>query len=207
WDTLGARLPFFWIGDPAHLPAGTPHVEIHAPEDALHVSARALPVLRHDLPGPLTPGQPNPGHAAGVISSIARAVELVQEGRASAVCTNPISKQALQDGAGFAYPGHTEYLASLAGVDRVVMMLACDALRVVPTTIHIPLAEVPATLTADLLEETLRITQAAMVRDFGVDTPRIAVAGLNPHAGEGGKMGHQEIDMIAPLIARLRADG
>lgn len=207
WEALGARLPFFWIGDPAHLPDGTPHVEIHDPAEALYVAATALPVLRHPFPAPNTPGVPTAENAAAVISGIARAVELVQDGKASAVCTNPIHKKALQDGAGFAYPGHTEYLAALAGVERVVMMLACDALRVVPTTIHIALSAVPGALSADLLEDTLRITHAAMIRDFGIDAPRIAVAGLNPHAGEGGAMGHEEITLITPLLERLRAEG
>ncbi len=207
WQELGARLPFFWIGDPAHLPEGTRHVEIHAPEEALHVSATALPVLRHPFPAPARPGRPARANAAAVISGIARAVELAQEGAAGAICTNPIHKKALQDGAGFAYPGHTEYLAALAGVERVVMMLACDTLRVVPATIHIPLARVPGALNAALLEQTCRMTHAALVSDFGIDSPRIAVAGLNPHAGESGAMGREEIEMIAPLIERLRAEG
>jgi 4-hydroxythreonine-4-phosphate dehydrogenase len=207
WQALGARLPFFWIGDPAHLPDGAPHHEIHDPAEALHVAATALPVLRHPFPAPATPGMPAAQNAAAVISGIARAVELTQEGKAGAVCTNPIHKKALQDGAGFAYPGHTEYLAALAGVDRVVMMLACDALKVVPVTIHIPLSKVPATLTAELLADTLRITHDALIRDFAIDAPRIAVAGLNPHAGEGGKMGMEEIELITPVLERLRRDG
>ncbi|ARE39654.1 4-hydroxythreonine-4-phosphate dehydrogenase [Rhodovulum sp. P5] len=207
WQALGARLPFFWIGDPAHLPEGTPHTEIHAPEEALHVAATALPVLAQPFPAPAVPGQPHPENAAAVIAAIARGVELVQDGHASALCTAPIHKKALQDGAGFAHPGHTEYLAHLAGVDRVVMMLACDALKVVPVTIHIAIADVPGALTETLLEDTLRITEAAMIRDFGIDAPRLAVAGLNPHAGEGGAMGREEIEMIDPLLDRLRAEG
>ncbi|TCM85272.1 4-hydroxythreonine-4-phosphate dehydrogenase PdxA [Rhodovulum steppense] len=207
WRALGARLPFFWIGDPAHLPEGTPHAEIHAPEEALHVSARALPVLRLPFPAPATPGRPAPENAACVIEAIARGVSLVQAGHAAAICTAPISKQALKEGAGFAHPGHTEYLAHLAGVERVVMMLACAALRVVPVTIHIPLSEVPAALGARLLEDTIRITHAALIRDFGIEAPRLAVAGLNPHAGEGGTMGRAEIDLIAPVLDRLRAEG
>ncbi len=142
-----------------------------------------------------------------MIDVIARGVDLVQSGAASALCTAPIHKQALQDGAGFAYPGHTEYLAALAGVPRVVMMLACDQLRVVPTTIHLPLADVPGALTAQLLSDTIRITHAALIRDFGIPAPRLAVAGLNPHAGEGGKMGGEEIALIAPVLETLRAEG
>jgi len=142
-----------------------------------------------------------------VIDVIARGAGLVQSGQAVGLCTAPIHKQALQEGAGFAHPGHTEYLAHLAGVDRVVMMLASDRLRVVPATIHIPLCEVPQALTGDLLEQVIRITHAALIRDFGVAAPRLIVAGLNPHAGEGGRMGVEEIEVITPVLDRLRADG
>ncbi|TCP63251.1 4-hydroxythreonine-4-phosphate dehydrogenase [Rhodovulum bhavnagarense] len=207
WKTLGARLPFAWIGDPRHLPEGTAHAEIHDPAEALHVTASALPVLPLHFPAPARPGRPAPENAAGVIEAIARGVDLVQSGRAGALCTAPIHKKALQDGAGFSYPGHTEYLAHLAGVDRVVMMLACEALRVVPVTIHIAIRDVPGALTERALNETIRITHAALIRDFGIAAPRLAVAGLNPHAGEGGAMGREEIDLIVPALERLRADG
>ncbi|MGK8235167.1 4-hydroxythreonine-4-phosphate dehydrogenase PdxA [Roseovarius sp. MS2] len=207
WDRLRGALPFFLIGDPAHLPPGTPIAQITDPAEASAACATALPVLAHAFDGPLTLGTPNPAHARGVIDVIARGVDLVQSGAASALCTAPIHKQALQDGAGFAFPGHTEFLAHLAGVGRVVMMLASDQLRVVPTTIHIPLKDVPQALTPGLLEETIRITHAALIRDFGLSAPRLAIAGLNPHAGEGGKMGREEIEVIAPVISRLRAQG
>ncbi|SEK31487.1 4-hydroxythreonine-4-phosphate dehydrogenase PdxA [Roseovarius nanhaiticus] len=205
WQALGASLPFFWIGDPSHLPEGCPVQLIDRPGEA--DPAQGLPVLPHSMPGQLTPGTPNPAHAQGVIDAIARGVDLVRDGAALALCTAPIHKKALQDGAGFGHPGHTEYLAALTGTPRVVMMLASDQLRVVPATIHIPLAEVPAALTRELLLDTIRITHAGLVRDFGITAPRLAVAGLNPHAGEGGKIGLEEQDMIAPLIAELRAEG
>ncbi len=153
------------------------------------------------------PGRPAPANAAGTIAAIERAVDLVQTGRAAALCTLPITKKALKDGAGFAFPGHTEFLAHLAGVDRVAMMLACPGLRVVPATIHIPLPQVPAALTSEVLEGTIRLTHAALIRDFGIAAPRIAVAGLNPHAGEGGAMGWEDERMIRPLVARLAAEG
>src|SRR5690606_36972095 len=204
---LGADLDFFWIGDPSHLPQGTSWVQIARPADAARVVADHLPVLRHEFPAAALPGAPAAENAAAVIAVIARAVALAMAGEASAICTAPIHKKALKDGAGFAFPGHTEYLAHLAGVPRVVMMLACDALRVVPATIHIPLAEVPRQLTAELLEETIRITRAGLLRDFGLDEPRLAVAGLNPHAGEGGAMGGEESALGSPLLGRLRAEG
>lgn len=207
WDALRGSLPFFLIGDPAHLPDGVPVRVITDPAEASRACADALPVLRHPFPAPATPGHPAPENAAQVISAIARAVDLVNAGAASAICTAPINKKALKDGAAFAHPGHTEYLAALAGVGQVVMMLACDTLKVVPTTVHLPLDQVKAALTPELLTATLRITHAALRADFGIRAPRLAVAGLNPHAGEGGTMGREEIDVITPVLEALRAEG
>jgi len=202
---LASGVDFAWMGDPRHLPDGTAWTQIAAPSDT--VPDGHLPVLRHDFPALARPGRPDPATAAGVIAVIAQAVALVMRGEAAGLTTLPISKQALRDGAGFAFPGHTEFLAALAEVPRVVMMLACPGLRVVPVTIHVPLAQVPALLTSDLLEETLRITHAGLRRDFGIAEPQIAVAGLNPHAGECGLMGHEEIQVIVPVLDRLRAEG
>lgn len=208
WVTLGTRLPFFVIGDPAHLAGnGVPLVEITRASDTLEACKHGLPVLPHPFAAPAVPGQPNPDNAQGVIDVIARGVDLVMRGEASALTTGPIHKKALMDGADFAFPGHTEFLAHLAGVERVVMMLACSELRVVPVTIHIAIADVPKALTPELLRDTIRITAAALRRDFGIETPRIAVAGLNPHAGEGGAMGADEITMITPVLDALRAEG
>ena len=204
---LGNLVPFFWIGDPSHLPQGSLIGLIDHPDQASAMPAKVLPVLAHRFAGPALPGHPAPENAAGVIAVIERAVGLVQAGQASAVCTAPIHKKALKDGAGFGFPGHTEFLAHLAGVDRVVMLLASPMLRVVPVTIHIPIAEVSAALTPALLEHTIRITAAGLVRDFGIRTPRLAVAGLNPHAGEGGAMGGEEIRVITPVLEKLRAEG
>jgi 4-hydroxythreonine-4-phosphate dehydrogenase len=119
----------------------------------------------------------------------------------------PISKQVLIEGAGFPHPGHTEYLAALAGGVPVAMMLACPELRVVPATIHIPLGDVPRRLTPETLERTIRLTDAALRRDFGIFRPRIAIAGLNPHAGEGGTMGDEETDVISPVVMKLCSEG
>ena len=204
---LAAQVPFVWLGDPVHLPQGTRIAELSNLSQAARVPRGLLPVLPHCFGAPALPGQPDPANAAGVIEVIARAVALVQAGEARAVCTAPIHKKALKDGAGFAFPGHTEFLAHLAGVDRVVMMLACPDLRVVPVTIHMPLSQVPGALTADLLEDTILITHAALVADFGIAQPRLLVAGLNPHAGEGGTMGFEDMQVIAPVVARLAAGG
>ena len=206
-QALGAEVPFFWLGDPRHLPTGARFQQIESAAQVAQVPAGVLAVMPHAFAAVGAPGQPVLANAQGVIDVIARAVGLVQAGDASAICTAPINKKALKDGAAFAYPGHTEYLAALAGVENVVMMLACPGLRVVPATIHIPLADVPAALTAAKLEAVIRLTHAALIRDFGIAAPRLAVAGLNPHAGEGGAIGGEELAMIIPLLDRLRADG
>ena len=207
WETLGPSLPFAWIGDPRHLPSGTPVATIDHPSEARAASARGLPVLAQPFPERARPGRPSAANAQGVVDAIARGAALARDGAISALVTAPIHKAALQDGCGFPHPGHTEFLAHLCEAPHVVMMLACDALRVVPATIHVPLAEVPRALTAASLEATIRVTHEALRRDFGVQRPRIAVAGLNPHAGEGGHIGREEIDVIAPALDRLRAEG
>lgn len=180
---------------------------IGAPSDAVEVFDTALPVLAHEFPVDPPPGAPDPVNGAATAQAIERAVKLVRAGDAAGVVTNPIQKETLYQ-AGFDHPGHTEFLAALAGPGTTpIMLLAAPALRVVPVTIHIPLAEVPARLTASAIVEAGRITAASMRRDFGIDSPRLAVAGLNPHAGEGGTMGREDIDIVAPAVARLQADG
>ncbi|MCL3883486.1 4-hydroxythreonine-4-phosphate dehydrogenase PdxA [Marivita sp. GX14005] len=206
WEALRGDVPFFLIGDPAHLPDEAEWQAIAAPDEALQ-TGRALPVLVHPFDGPRRTGQPQPAQARGVVAVIERAVALARSGKAGGICTLPIHKQALQEGAGFGFPGHTEFLAHLCDTPDVVMMLAGPALRVVPVTIHIPLSEVKLALTPDLLETRIRITHAALRDRFGIDAPRLAVAGLNPHAGEGGRMGREEIDVIAPVLKRLRSEG
>ncbi|TMM54796.1 4-hydroxythreonine-4-phosphate dehydrogenase PdxA [Sulfitobacter sabulilitoris] len=207
WAALEGAVPLFWIGDPRVLPSTLPVEVITDPSAAADVVHRALPVLALPFAGAPRPGLPDPRTAKGVIDAIARGVDLVRSGAASALCTAPIHKKALIDGAGFAYPGHTEYLSALAGGARAVMMLASDQLRVVPATIHIPLQDVPQALTPTVLRETIEITARGLRDQFAIKAPRIAVAGLNPHAGEGGKMGRQEVEWIAPLVAELAATG
>ncbi len=202
--------PFFVIDDPDRLAAVAspdPVVGIGRPADAAAAFAEALPVLPLRLPAPSRPGVAEPANAGATIEAIDRAVALAREGQVAGVVTNPVTKLLLQEGAGFAFPGHTEYLAHLGGVARTVMMLVAPGLRVVPVTIHIPLAEVPRRLTAALIVETARIAHAALVRDFGVAQPRLAVSGLNPHAGEGGMLGREEIEVIAPALDILRREG
>jgi len=207
WAALRNEDSFFLIGDPALLPEDVPAKVITDPAEAPAVMPDALPVLARDFAAPRHAGKAQAIHAPLIIASIREAVELVKSGKAAALTTNPINKKELKDGGDFAYPGHTEFLAALAGVEDVVMMLACDALKVVPATIHIPLSEVPKALTPEVHAAVIQTTHAAMHRDFGLTSPRIAVAGLNPHAGEGGAMGMEEITMITPLLDRMRAKG
>ncbi len=172
-----------------------------------------LPVIPVPLARQATPGRPDSANAAAVIRSIELATEAVARGDAAALVTNPIAKHVLY-GAGFSYPGHTEFLAELAqryvggGPWLPVMMLASDELRVVPLTIHIPLVDVPGALTRELIVDTARIIATSLTRDFGLgQRPRIAVAGLNPHAGENGTIGTEDQHIIAPAIAALREEG
>ncbi len=214
-DRHKANLPvFFAIDDPARLAALTerlglsvPILSIAEPDEALEAFRSGLPVLPLALAAPSKPGQADPANAACVLESIAKAVALAQQGRAGAVVTNPINKAVLYE-AGFRHPGHTEYLAALTAIDTdPVMMLAAPMLRVVPVTIHLPLAEAAASLTAEKIAHCGRVTAAALARDFGLAAPRLAVAGLNPHAGEGGRLGREEIEIIQPAIAKLRDEG
>ena len=205
--------PFFLLDDPSRLERmaaslgwTVPVRSITAPEAAFAAFAAALPVLPSRLARPAVPGKPDRANAPAVIEAIAKGVELVTSGRAAALVTNPIQKEALY-AAGFRHPGHTEFLAELAGGTTPVMMLACSELRVVPVTIHQSLREALGALTSERIVATGRIAAAALRRDFGIADPRLAVAGLNPHAGEGGTLGREEIDIIAPAVADLRATG
>jgi len=212
--TDGLVPPFYAIDDPARLAAiaeatgqPCPVAEIGDPSEASALFADALPVLSLPLPAPQPPGVPVAANAGAVIVSIERAVVDAMAGRAAAVVTNPINKRALQVGADFAYPGHTEFLAALGGVPSSVMMLAAPGLRVVPLTVHLALRDVFDGITRDTIMATARVVHEAMRRDFGLPAPRIAISGLNPHAGEGGSMGMEEIETIAPAIEALQAEG
>ena len=181
--------------------------DLETPEEASALFAEALPVYPLDLPRPAAPGRPDPANGAAVLKAIEMACAMVQSGTASAVVTNPINKQVLYQ-AGFTHPGHTEYLAELVGSGTApVMMLACPELRVVPVTVHLPLAQAAAELSSEAILHCGRVTAEALRRDFGIAVPRLAVAGLNPHAGENGSIGREEIEIIAPAVTALRAEG
>ena len=181
------------------------------PEETGAAFERTLPVVPLGLPVTATPGQPDATSAPAAIASIRRAVADVLAGHAAAVVTNPIAKNVLYR-SGFAEPGHTEFLARLAADAtgkpvQPVMMLWSAELAVVPVTIHLPLRDVVSTLTAKLIVETGRIIARDLAGRFGIARPRVAVAGLNPHAGEEGAMGEEDRTIVAPAVAQLRAEG
>jgi 4-hydroxythreonine-4-phosphate dehydrogenase len=172
---------------------------------AIWAQPNTIPYLPIDGPAPAA-GKPDPASAASIIDSIRIAVDHVKSGKAAAVVTNPINKALLYAG-GFQHPGHTEFLAELDGGKRPVMMLVGGGLRVALATIHMPLVKAAAAITRPLIVETARIVDAALRRDFGIARPRIGLCGLNPHAGEQGGLGREEIEIINPAAAALRADG
>jgi 4-hydroxythreonine-4-phosphate dehydrogenase len=206
--------PFYLIDDPGRLDAlarrlGWP-VKIQmtaAPESVPEVFAAALPVMPVGGSPRAPPGKPEAADAKLVLRAIEIAVAETRSGRAAALVTNPINKDALYR-AGFHHPGHTEYLAELAGPGaQAVMMLAGAELRVVPVTIHLTLRKAIAALTTDAIVHAGRVTDTALRRDFGIAAPVLAVAGLNPHAGENGGLGREDIDIVAPAVTQLRAAG
>ncbi|WP_417820517.1 4-hydroxythreonine-4-phosphate dehydrogenase PdxA [Terasakiella sp.] len=214
WRENRENIPRFFVIDCPHRLAHlanrlgwtVPICPITTPQEAHDVFPDALPVLEHPVTA-VEPGQLSKHSAKSVISSIERAVELCLKGEASAVVTNPIHKHNLHN-AGFGFPGHTEFLAELAGIQTPpIMMLACEELRVVPITVHVSLQQAIAELTTDLIVEKCVITAKALQERAGIDHPRLALAGLNPHAGENGDMGHEEIDVITPAVEKLQEMG
>ena len=206
--------PFFVLDDPdrlrrlaARTGLSCPLEPIGGAADAARVAADALPVLPLSGPVSALPGDDSTADGAMVIESIDRAIDEAAAGRVAGLTTNPIQKSRLY-AAGFTAPGHTEYLGERAGLSAPpIMLLAGPHLKVVPVTIHLSLKDAIAALTEDEIARTLEVTRTAMKTDFGIAEPRIAVSGLNPHAGEAGHMGREEIEIIAPAIERLRAAG
>ena len=207
WQALHRDGPcFVALDDPQRL-TGVPIAEVTSLDAAREVFVDALPVLPIKLAASPRPGHPDKANAKAVIGSIERAATLCMNGDAGGMVTNPINKAALYD-AGFPYPGHTEFLAALTGAaGKQIMMLASPDLRVVPVTVHASLRNSIAMLTTDAIVAAARTTAAALQRDFGVARPRLAIAGLNPHAGEQGALGDEETTIIGPAMVALRAAG
>lgn len=210
--------PFYVLGDPVFVESRLGRLGLDVPiasvvpEVALGAFAEALPVFDLGQPIEDRPGELSGATAAATIAAIETAVRHVRDGRASGVVTAPIQKSNLY-AAGFKFPGHTEFLGELArqlwphAPHEPVMMLAGPELATVPVTVHIALKDVPEMLTGEMIVETGRIVDREMKAKFGLVHPRLAVAGINPHAGEGGAMGREDMDIVAPAVARLRAEG
>ena len=211
------KLPaFYWLGDVSSLERRVKALglnvrlaEVRA-EDASATFAKALPVVPTGKTATASPGHPDDTSAEAAMASIRQAVSDVTAGRAGAVVTNPIAKNVLYH-AGFRHPGHTEYLAELAATNGIapqpVMMLWSPALAVVPVTIHVSLREALAQLSSELIVTTARIVAAELKSYFGIDRPRLAVSGLNPHAGEDGSLGTEDRTIVAPAIDTLHKEG
>ena len=185
-----------------------PLERISNPNEAALVFERALPVLPATADASYRPGEPGEDGARLALASLELAATLAADGHASALVTGPVAKAELA-AIGFAFPGQTEYVAEVSRVpaEDAVMMLAGPQLRTVPMTVHCPLADVPGLLSIPLIHRRSTIVARALERDFGIARPRLAICGLNPHAGEKGRMGREEIEIIAPAIAALQADG
>jgi len=202
--------PFVVIGDAAAIEAvwDGPVARVGEMDEVAAAFGTALPVWHLEDSGALTPGSPTPAGAALALHALETGIGLTRNQAAAALVTGPVSKHALH-GIGYTHPGQTEFIAERCGVTatNAVMMLAGPGLRVVPLTVHIPLAQVPERLTSELIVAKARIVARGLARDFGIATPRLAIAGLNPHAGENGQLGDEEGRIIAPAVAQLAEEG
>ncbi len=224
WPVLGTQpgplapvVPFAVIGDADVLAVqgakmGVKVEQVFSPSEAAAVFGRAIPVLHAPAPAPVTPGKPDPHNAPAVADWIERAVDLTLSGEACGIVTAPIAKAPMY-ASGFRFPGHTEFIAELtadmpfSGTRGPVMMLTAKDLRACLVTIHVPIDQLPELITADRVMRVARVVHESMKRDFGIAAPRLALAALNPHAGEGGSIGLQEVEVLRPAAAALRAEG
>jgi len=212
WARRGAHdlSPFFAVGDVRAIEKvwDGPVERVGEPSDAALLFSRALPVLSVQDAGDIAPGKPDVDGARCALHALEIAAGLTRSGAAGALVTGPVSKAQLYH-IGFTDPGQTEFVAERCGIsrDNAVMMLAGPTLRVVPITTHVPLAAVSALLTIELIVAKARVTVRGLTRDFGIEHPRLALAGFNPHAGEKGAMGHEEMDILVPAVEQLRAEG
>jgi 4-hydroxythreonine-4-phosphate dehydrogenase len=212
WDRRDARgvPPFVAVGDPRAIERvwRGPIARVDDPREATPAFSQHLPILTVAYSGAINPGNPDADGARCALQSLELAAGLTRSGAARALVTGPVSKAQLYD-IGFTYPGQTEFVAERCGIagENAVMMLAGPGLRVVPITTHVPLAKVSALLTIDLIVAKARATARGLTKNFGIAAPRLALAGFNPHAGESGAIGREEIDILEPAIAQLQAEG
>ena len=214
WRALSSgATPFAVIGDAGLMQRqGVPVADIFAPANAAEAFSRALPVIHRPLPSPVQPGRPDPANAPAVADGIEEAVGLCLAGEASGLVTGPIAKAPMY-ASGFRFPGHTEFIAELtadapySGTRGPVMMLTARDLRACLVTIHVALDQVAELLTAERIARTARVVHECLKRDFGIARPRLAMAALNPHAGESGALGLQEVETLIPVAEQLRGEG
>ena len=208
---LRCKTPFVAIADPEHMAKLSGELGLNLDmriwEPGQKLEKQYLPIFPHRWPAEVIAGHPDDANSISILSAIEQAVTQVLAGDASALVTNPINKYVLYK-AGFTYPGHTEFLASLSqNRNHPVMMLANDFLRVIPVTIHNPVSEISERLTPELLYKTAIVAKQDLTNRFGIENPRITVCGLNPHAGEQGTLGSEDITIIKPVISQLSSEG
>ncbi len=210
WEKLQDKYTFFLIADRrqiSHSASDIPVYEISSPDEAKAAISRGLPLLHFEFPRIVDPGQAALENANAVVQVIKLAVELVQAGKASAICTNPVNKFILRSGTDFSFPGQTELLQCLCGTGQAVMLLASPMLKVVPLTTHLPLKGAASQVTVERIAATAKTLHRALQQDFAIEHPRISICGLNPHAGEFGEFGQEEQTTIGPAADKLRAEG
>ena len=207
WKALRDEIPLCILIDPNFLPKNINIKIFDQPPHVCDIDRNSLAVIRHEFLEHRVPSKPNPKNAMAIISIIERSVQFVKNGQCAAICTMPISKSILKDGANFPFPGHTEYLAHLDGTNSYGMMLVNKYLRVVPATIHIPIKDITKCLNAELIEKTIKTTHQELNSRFSISNPSIWISGLNPHAGESGTIGKEEKKFIVPVIRKLQSQG
>ena len=207
WKALKEEIPLCLIIDPQFLPSNIDIKILNQPPTARNIRKNTLSVVEQKFVGNKISGQPNPKHAKAIIKAIERAVQFVKSGKCSAICTMPISKSILKDGANFPFPGHTEFLAHLDESRNFAMMLVNRYLKVVPATIHVPIKDITKHLNAEKIEKIIKITHQELKNRFSISHPNIWISGLNPHAGENGAIGDEEEEFISPVIKKLQSEG
>ena len=207
WKALKEEIPLCLIIDPQFLPSDINIKILSEPPNSRDIEKNTLTVIKQNFGENRIAGKPNPKHAEPIIKAVERAVQFAKSDKCSAICTMPISKSILKDGANFRFPGHTEYLAHLDESRNFAMMLVNKYLKVVPATIHVPIKDITKYLNAEKIEKIIKTTHRELVNRFSITNPHIWISGLNPHAGENGTIGDEEKEYISPVIKKLQSEG
>ena len=207
WKALKEEIPLCLIIDPQFIPSNIDIKILNEPPNSREIEKNTLTVIKQTFGDNRITGKPNPKHAEAIIKVVERAVQFAKSGKCSAICTMPISKSILKDGANFRFPGHTEYLAHLDESRNFAMMLVNRYLKVVPATIHVPIKDITKHLNAEKIEKIIKTTHQELVKRFSITNPHIWISGLNPHAGENGTIGDEEKEYIFPVTKKLQSEG